>query len=426
MNKAKLFVALVVALGLAAWPGMGLTQPAQEAPGVTPPEEAGTWLSRGPLKVRGYLETAIQARSNIFLAEVDEKSDLIFMVKPGVAVRHDLSETSFWSVEYQGTYAWYRDFTGNDWTSHFIPFNARIGGKKGAFLELSNDFLRSSDPFGSENLYNLGVTTQRTQNIAYLAPGWTFSDKSWGKLYARYTILEYDLYDDRFQNQREWNYGGIWYYKFLPKTSFLIQYTYVTRDYTDQPEDVGEDFKRHDAYVGLAWDGTSKLSGELKLGWSSMDYDNTLNAAGQRYQAKDTWIAEILLTWSATPRLSLSFSMFRGIKQSTQGFDVTPVGTGFENNYYIDTSATLGARYAILDNLSAYTNVGYGLQDYNQLVSFLAAREDKVAQVEVGLEYDFLKYLYLKGYYLYNYRDSNQALKGYTDNVYYVGLGGRF
>ncbi len=79
-----------------------------------------------------------------------------------------------------------------------------------------------------------------------------------------------------------------------------------------------------------------------------------------------------------------------------------------------------------MDNLSAYTNVGYGLQDYNQLVSFLAAREDKVAQVEVGLEYDFLKYLYLKGYYLYNYRDSNQALKGYTDNVYYVGLGGRF
>ena len=34
--------------------------------------------------------------------------------------------------------------------------------------------------------------------------------------------------------------------------------------------------------------------------------------------------------------------------------------------------------------------------------------------------------MYVQGYYYYDYRDSNKDNLGYTDNVFYLGVGGRF
>ncbi|MCB2191215.1 MAG: outer membrane beta-barrel protein [Deltaproteobacteria bacterium] len=367
------------------------------------------------------MEVGWKNRSNIFLSEDNEVSDNIFEIKPAIALHHDFTETSFWAIEYQGTFALYQDNTDNDWSSHYVPFDFFLGGKTGPFVEVSNDFWRSDDPYGSQDLYNLGIKTKRTQNETYVSPGWTFSPKTKAQVYARYIYLEYNEDQDKFQNQREWNYGGKFFYKFWPKTSALFQYQYATREYSDQPDSTAEDFYRNDVYVGLVWDATGKLTGEAKVGYSFMDYDNEFNTVGQKYENYDTWIAQVNLTWQATSRIVLTGWVERAIRQSTQSL----VGDEFPNNYYVDTNARLGARYSILHNLTAFAMVLVGLNEYNSLDG-TDAREDDVFKGQIGLEYSFLRYLYLTGQYLYDYRDSNKDGLGYTDNVFYVGLGGRF
>jgi hypothetical protein len=295
---------VLLCLFILGFPPVSHAQLQREAVEATPPEELGsTWLSRGPLKIKAGLEVGWLNRSNIFLSENNTVSDNILQIMPGLAVRHDFTATSFWSLEYQGTYAYYQDNDDNNWDSHYVPFDFFLGGKTGPFIEISNDFWRSSDPYGSQDLYNLGQKTARTQNDAYLAPGWTFSEKTKAKVYGRYVVLEYDLDQDRFQNQREWNVGGVFYYKFWPKTSMLFQYTYVNREYVDQPSAFSEDQYRHEFYVGLTWDATSKLQGEAKLGYGIMNYDNEFNTAGQKYEEKNTWLAAVSMSWQATPKL---------------------------------------------------------------------------------------------------------------------------
>lgn len=425
-SKKSLASALTLIVVAACLFALGMSTPAQaqlsrEGLPADPNENLGTWLSRGPLKVRGGLEVGWKNRSNIFLSEDNTVSDNIMEIRPALAVHHDFTSTSFWALEYQGTFAFYQDNTGNDWSSHYIPFDFFLGGKTGPFVEVSNDFWRSDDPYGSQDLYNLGIKTKRTQNDAYISPGWTFSEKTKAQVYARYVYLQYDEDRDEWQNQREWNWGGKFFYKFMPKTSALFQYTYVTREYPDQDSSFAQDFYRNDFYVGLVWDATSKLTGEAKVGYSFMDYDNQYNSVGQEYQNKDTWIAAVNLSWQATARLVLTGGLERAIRQSTQSMS----GSTYPNNYYLDTNASVGARYSILNNLTAFAMVLAGLNDYNSLDG-TDAREDDVFKGQIGLEYSFLRHLYLTGSYLYDYRDSNKDNLSYTDNVFYVGLGGRF
>lgn len=412
---SRVLMAVAAALSLA---GTALAQGSLNVspePSPSAPAEEGGYLKTGPFKVRGGLELGWQHRSNIYLSENNEVSDNIYMVKPSVGVRQDFTSTSFWSLEYYGTWAMYGDNNNNNWNSHFIPFDFYLGGEKGPNLTISNDFWRSSDPYGSDNLYRLGQQTARTQNTFFIAPGYKFGEKLSAEVFFRYIILEYDLNQDRAQNQREYNYGGKAYYKIMPKTSLVGQYTYVTRDYTDQAESTGEDFKRQDFLVGVAWDATAKLNGEAKIGYSQQDYDNNRNAVGNKYEETSDFAMEINLVYAATPKINLFLDAFRGIKEST----------AFGSNYYLDTYGTLGARWAALEKLSVYGLFSYGTNDYNS-TDGTSAREDKVYKFEAGVEYSFLQWLYAIGKYTYDKRDSNKTNLSYNDNVWYVGIGGKF
>ena len=382
----------------------------------------GSWLSRGPLKIKGGLEAGWMNRSNIYLSNTNEVSDNIYQIMPSIGLHHDFTETSYWSLAYYGTFAFYQDYTDNNWDSTFVPFDFYLGGKTGPFVELSNDFWYSSDPYGSQDLYNLGIKTRRTQNTTFLGPGWTFSEKTKAQVYGRYIYLDYANDQDQWQNQREWQTGAIFYYKFWPKTSALFQYTYASRDYPDQPSSFSENQTRNDFYVGLTWDATSKLQGTAKLGYGFLDYDNQYNAAGQQYQAKNTWLAEIDVSWNLSPKLVLNGALWRALRQSTEGVDVNGL---YPSNYFVDTFGLLGVNWTFLRNLTAFANAGYGRNEYNSLDGS-PSRDDDIFRGQVGLRYSFLKYLYVQGYYFYDYRDSNYDYYSYTDNVFYAGIGGSF
>lgn len=372
-------------------------------------------LSAGPFKVRGEVMASWSNESNIFKTERNETSDNIYKIEPTLGLRHDLTATSYYALEYQGIFAWYADNKDNDWTSHLLNFNSFFGSKQGPYVKVSDVYINTEDPFGSENLYREGQKTKRWINQFKVAPGYQFGELARAEVFYENMYTKYDLTRDASQNQNENRFGATYYHKFWPKTSALVQYRYVTREYFDQPGSRAEDFHRNDIFLGLAWDASAKLSGELKAGYSFQDYDNTLNAAGQQFEKKDTWAVEGDLAYQLSPNVSLTLRLVRAIQESTVA----------NSNYYIDTNATLGARWQVIKNVSLLASGTMGQNDYNSLDGS-PSRDDKVYKAELGAEYNFLRYLFLRAGYRLDKKDSNVTNSSYTDNIYYVGLGGRF
>jgi hypothetical protein len=378
------------------------------------PAGAEGMLTMGPLQLRAELATGWKHRSNIYLTEKNATSDNIFMVDPTIGVRHKLSETSYWSLNYIGSYAFYQDKTENDWKSHTFAFDSKFGGEVGPYVKLSNVYTQSSDPFGSENQYNLGVKTERELNNFTIAPGWAFSPLT--RIEVAYTNLytQYDKDKDKDQNQRENQYISTFYYGVLPLTSALLQYRYVTRKYPDQPGSTNEDFKRNDVFVGLSWDPSAKINGELKVGYSWQSYDNTANKDGFELEKKDTYAIETNVTYKFSEKLHFLVNLDRKIQESTV------VGT----NYYTDTQGTLGARWWPLEKLTVLLSGTYGKQEYNSLDGS-SSRSDSIYKATAEAEYSFLQYLFVVARYNLDKKDSNKADASYTDHVYFLGVGGR-
>ena len=372
-------------------------------------------ISAGPLKLRGELIADWVHRSNIYLSENNTVSDNIYEIKPALALRHDLSPTSFYSLSYQGIFATYADNSENNWNSHTGVFDSNFGGAQGPYVALRDVYINTEDPFGSPELYRQGEKTKRQINIFRVAPGYRFGELARAEVFYENLFTKYDLDRDKTQNQNENRYGATYYHKVMAKTSVLAQYRYVTRKYPDQVANFAEDFKRNDFYVGLAWDATSKLNGELKVGYSSQDYDNTFNPQGNEFQKKDDFAAEANLTYQASPNLLLLLAGERAIKESTF----------INSNYYIDTNVTLGAKYQIVTNLQLFASGTLGKNKYNNLAS-TTARDDDVFKAEIGAEYSFLRYFFVHGGYRLDKKNSNLTNMSYTDDIFFAGVGGRF
>lgn len=372
-------------------------------------------LSAGPLKIRGQLTATWENESNIFKTERNETSDNIYKLEPVLGLRHDITSTTYYTFDYQGTFAWYSDNTNNNWTSHLLNLSANVGGKQGPYVKLGETYINTEDPFGSSDLYREGQKTKRWMNIFKVAPGYQFGELSRAEVFYENYYTKYDLTRDAGQNQNENRIGATYYHKFWPKTSALAQYRYVTRDYYDQPGSTAENFYRNDGFLGLAWDATAKINGELKLGYSSLKYENEFNPAGQRFQTKDDLAVEIDLSYQLSPVLSVNLIGLRTIREAT-----TP-----NANYYVDTTGTLGFRWQAFSQLSFLASGSLGKNEYNSLDGS-TARDDKVYKAELSAEYAFLKYLFAKAGYRLDKKDSNIENSSFTDNIYFVGLGGRF
>ena len=103
----------------------------------------------------------------------------------------------------------------------------------------------------------------------------------------------------------------------MPLTSALFQYRYVTRKYPDQPGNDNEDFHRQDVFVGLSWDPSAKINGELKVGYSWQAYENNINKDGYQLEKKNTYAIETDITYLFSDKLHFLAALKRNIEEST-------------------------------------------------------------------------------------------------------------
>jgi len=393
----------------------------QDAMAQTPLLPGGK-ISIGKLRVVPGLNLTEEYDDNIYLTngknDTTEKkvSDWISHVGPSLLLNYSLDGRGSINAGYLGDYAYYKDNDQNDWKSHTGLFNFDYQAPGGLIAGIDNTYIKTSDPFGSENQFKLGTQTKRWNDLLQTKLGYRFSDRF--KLLGYYNYYKQDYKEEvDFTQDYDSNELGMGaQIKVLPLTWAFIRYYYGERTYNNHPlgsgvtENNDASFNWNRVSAGLTWDPEGKLKGELNFGYEWRDYENSVASTGGRYDNRDTWNAATRISYNATATTTLTLSIIRAIRDS--GADTT--------EYFEDTGGSIGIIQALDYRLNLLATVGYSKNDYNLPANNPKSQDNYIGTV--GLEYKLFEWLAAIGSYTYNRKDSNYETDEYTDNRVVFGL----
>lgn len=346
----------------------------------------------GRVQINPGLSYELTHDSNIFKEKDGERSDLIHTLRPGVLATYQGEGDNFLMAGYDLGVIRYADYTDNDYLDH----NALLGGlyrtPQGFYGRFDDTFSHTANPIGSSNGYrDNDPEVRRWFNIGTFGMGYEHNrlrvETSYTNHYERYLENE-----DHWQNRNDHQYSMLGYYRILSRTSLLAQYRLLDINYTNQDNgdntqgiDSGtsQDAIFHQFFIGLNFDPTGKVNGELKLGVGHKDYDNDTDWNGEDYTDVMTWLAETDLDWAVTAKTKINAKFARTLKDSTETYATR----------FTTTSAELGVRHTFFEQFTAYATSGYSLDDYDNTSSTLNSRHDRTLGVGAGLEYTFKNWI---------------------------------
>lgn len=377
----------------------------------------GGKITIGKLKVIPGISLESEHDDNIYLGNGTnnttelEESDWITHAKPSILFDYSFGDRGGFSLGYRGDLAYYSDNDQNDWQTHRGVYKLDYRSPGGLIIGLSDIYTDAEDPYSTDTQYKLGVpNTKRWNNNLRTKLGYDFSNRF--KLFAFYNNYQqdYDLVTDYSQDYYDNEYGVGANVRLLPKTWGFARYHYGKRNFFSHPagtgsnmaNDADSDWQR--VNVGFGWDPGAKLSGELNFGYQWKDYDNLQDITGNRYEDKNTWIANTLLTFEATSTTTLIFTILRALRESGSN----------TNEYFEDTGIGLNVIQKLYRKLTLNLNGSYSKNDYN--VPVVNKREQDNYRGSIRLRYDIQKWLSAGVSYLYSKKDSNYQIDEYTDN----------
>lgn len=380
----------------------------------------------GKLKVIPGLNYKLENNDNIFLDPAGEKDDFISTISPSLSLDFTQDQKNYIKLGYNVDVVRYHDFSDTNYEKHSLTGRARYTSPVGWYANAWNYFVDTEDPYGSLNDYNIGEQTARWNNTFRFRTGYRLADKTRMEFSYRNFVQNYDAFADEWQNKLGHEPGLAFFYKFWPKTSALFEYRYQLREYTEQQDladndkgidsNTAQDFSYHKFYVGLQWDATAKINGNLKLGYGLKDYDNSTNWLGEDYDDNSTWIAETRLSYQLAPKTRLTSELLREVRDSSSNDGSTE---------YENTRLGIGVKQTLLRRFTLKANASYTAKDYDA-DRFGNSREDDQYRAKLGCDYKIQDWLTAGVAYTYEDRQSNFADEEYTNNIIGFHIGGEY
>ncbi len=390
----------------------------------------GAWASEGKIRVgRLVVIPGVAAQGeyddNIYLGNGDndtserKESDWITHIKPSLALKYDMDIRGSISAGYAGDFAWYKDNSDNDWSSHRVALKGDYLAPAGMIVGVQNNYVNADDPYSTDNLYRLGEQTKRWNNDLQTRIGYQFGQQLRLLGYFNLYKQEYDLERDATQNYDEYEFGVGAEMRVMPQTWAFVRLFTGERDYNDHSElfggltdntDAGYSF--HRVNVGMNWDATSKISGEFNVGYQWLDADNEFDPRGNPYDDKNTWTAKTRVFYQATPKTRMGVELIRALRFS--GADLS--------EYFDETGFGVNLNQTILTNGVIRAGLGYAIQDYNHPVG-VAERSDDNIRALLGFDYYFREWLMAGLEYRYWDRDSDVSAYDFTVNRFMATVG---
>jgi hypothetical protein len=365
----------------------------------------------GPVLVSPFLEYDEIFRTNIYQTSTDKKSDLVNTISPGLRFEMPLANKHRLSLGYLGNAFIY---SINSKNSHYDQnFNADgVFNFNKVSLRVGNALRLATEERTGDN------QRQRpyTRETPYIGGVYKFADV-W-RLEANYQFdtLNFNKWVDRFDNYQYHNAAWTLYYKFWPKTSALVQYIMSFRNH---PSNSVQNNWVQSPMVGLIWDPTAKLSGTVKVGYTSGNYYTSISG---RNNTPKSWSLSIQTLYRYSNYTNISLIAQRSLQE-----DVDFGNNGYINSGLLLTISHLFHYFKVNSYVSfSYYRDQYLTDDVEPITGQIKRRDDYIVAIGSGLSRPLTKYLKLRLDYVYNNRGSNFATYNYNEHRLLLGIQASF
>lgn len=398
-------------------PGLAVAQEAQPSPNVAVQNRprpdydpiglrAGSFFFYPEITLSGLYD------DNVFAADDDEESDFAAVLSPRLRAQSNFSRHAV-SLEVGGELARYQDNDELDYEDFYALTDGRLDITRNDILSANLGVRRlhedPSDPDFNEGDDEVTKFWQDTAGLSYRRNFTRFFTVLGGD-FTRYDFEDTDTTneDDRDRNQ----YAGRLRlgYQVSPRFNGFVQGVYDIRRYDETPDDQGRDRDSEGFSVraGTEIDITSILFGEVGVGYTHRDYDDSdLDSVdGVGFGGS--------LTWNVTPLTTIALDAEGEIQETTVGQGEDEASANFQKRVILDVN------HELLRNVLLNANVGYIRDDFEGI-----DRSDNTIRAGAGVSYLLNRHLSLDATYDFSTRSSDEDDEEYIRNRFLVGVTGK-
>jgi hypothetical protein len=373
------------------------------------PVESSGFLEGFRLPLLTQIKIAEYFDDNVFYNDLNRRSSFVTVVNPRFLVPMRFGKQNL-GVSYSFRGSVYENASQNNFVDNYLNAFADLEFSHRAHLLLTGGASFAHNPIGT--LFSQGniVTLLRDpdqyeeQNAGAMFRYGANKAKGRIDLYFNFISRNYTNHLERTRQRDVDGYtmGGIFYYRFMPKTSALFEIREIVSDYQFTPPGVPSLSSLQSHYLtGLTWEPTGKTTGSIKVGYLTKDFDDPVRES----QGMPTY--EVALSWA--PK---TYSVFRLAAERTANEPVYTGASFARSQYY-----ALSWNHGWLERLSSRLEVNR--TEFNYVDSGI---RNEGYGVFVGLFYKPRHWLTTGLNYFYNDRASTQQQFDYSRNMVELSL----
>ncbi len=369
-------------------------------------------ISAGPFEITPTLGFDTKFDDNIFFSPDDEEDDTIYLINPNIKAVAKDGENEY-VIEFDLVDGTFQDSGDDDFTDWKIDGDIHWELNRRNMIDIFAGFHDLHEYRGtgfSQGEVALLIDDPDEYEEVVYGGHYTFGGAdSKGRI-----KLGGDYYDKDYTNnepvsdvrdRENTSFDGTFYWKIAPKTDLLAEVRYTEIEYqtefTDGTPQLDSDEIRY--LVGVQWEATGKTTGTLKVGMVDKDFDDN---GRDDFDNEFTWDVDVL--WQPREQHIVNLGVAQLINET--------IGQGD----FINTEEYVaGWLFSFSDRLDFFANARYANDEYEG-----TPREDDLIYGELGVEYEFRRWLGVRASYAYDERDSQDSGSDldYERNVFLIGL----
>ena len=360
-------------------------------------------IDLGPVTLHAGLRVAETFDSNIYTSPDQEVDDSIALISPGVLFTVKTQRQKL-ELGAGADTSMYSENDDENFTA--VGYKAKYSLRSTSGISFSIDELygTSEDPRPEQNAPDRKkhFTNRVEGKLGYTFPSKKFSTE----FFAKEFHLEYDEVADEGLNRKDREYGVGMYYRVLPKTSLLLEYSHGTKEYIDKAVSLTD--SRSNFYrFGIKWDATAKMNGALKIGYEDRIYPEI------DHEKSMAPVIDGNVQYKITESTKIKVIARFGIDETAYAGSVAE---GLSNSYNYDhQEAGVGINSKLLNRLTFDITVRAVSDEYENFQGgALERRKDTIHYFDATVEYDFMKHLSAGIGYSVKGKESNDPLQEET------------
>jgi hypothetical protein len=376
------------------------------------PPDSTKGISVGPFNFRPGVQLNGTYTDNVYLSNQNKKSGFLLSVDPSFdfTLSKDLKLKEYVSFGYNGDIGSYLNVNNYNPITHTVWTDINFLKRTTTYLRLRESLTYTDNSYGSQEFIGQGVMNRRMLNQADFVlgrnlPGAYSVEINYQNAWENYFAAAYSYWSSVTNTL-----APTLLYELTGKTKLLAQYSFGLRSFYDMPSDVAASYAVQTLTGGLRMDASSRLSGQIQLGYAIRRYANDYSELGLPYINNSEPMYQGNLTYIVSPKTRIGVSASRMFLAATDLSTIAIIPQSITRNAF-----TLTVDTAVRKRLTLTVAGTFYLDEYPAEGSLFGSGTDRWYNAGVYLRHQFGRYFYWGLGYQFQKRDS-QFYGNYTAN----------